>query len=132
MCRALLLGLAVSWPAILTPVSIAEAGAPACYTYGSAGYCQYDGLVARAYINSGNFLLIYFDAPLNLSSVASVGITGVTQADACGFPITENPDYAKMLFAAALAAQARGATVSLQLWGSASGYIRCDRIWTNP
>ncbi len=115
--------------AMLVPRSTAFANAPACYTYNGNGYCQYDGVISRAYVNSGNLILIYFDSPVTQSSLSAVGITGVSVYDACAYHTVENPEFAKMFFAAALAAQARGATVSIQLWGSVAGYLKCDRIW---
>jgi len=43
--------------------------------------------------------------------------------------MADNPDYAKSLYASMLSAQARGATVSVQLWGVSAGYMKMDRIW---
>ena len=40
-----------------------------------------------------------------------------------------NPDFGKSLFAAMLAAQARGAMVSVQMMSVSNGYLVMDRIW---
>jgi hypothetical protein len=114
---------------ILCFAATAQASAPTCSTSGGQGYCQYSGPISAAYVNSSGQILVYFDTPLDLSLPASVGIGGVTIGAACIYPIASNPDYAKMLYASVLAAQARGATVTMQLWGANSGYLICDRIW---
>jgi len=131
MKLGLIAAVVVSTVVALLPQTAAIASAPACYTYGGSGYCEYTGSVAKAYINSNGELLIYFDTPVDPASVSGVGITGVTNFTACAFPVTQNPDYAKMLFAAALSAQARQTSVTLQLWGTYAGYLKCDRIWSN-
>lgn len=107
----------------------AQASAPTCSTSGGQGYCQYSGAISSAYVNSSGQILVYFDTPLDLSLPASVGIGGVTIGAACIYPIASNPDYAKMLYASVLAAQARGSSVTMQLWGTNGGYLICDRIW---
>jgi hypothetical protein len=113
------------------PMQPAHAAAPTCHTYSGSGYCQYTGVVQQAYVNSAGLIIIFFDTPFDLSAPASVGIPGVSVSNACAFVIAESPDYAKMLYASALTAQARGTTVSMQLWGTTQGYLRCDRILVN-
>jgi hypothetical protein len=107
------------------------AAAPNCAVFNGQGYCQYNGRVAQAYINSSNMILLVFDTPAVPASVSAVGITGVSDYSAAAFHILENPDYAKALYATLLAAQARGATISVQLWGTYAGYLKMDRIWIN-
>jgi hypothetical protein len=109
----------------------AIASAPACYTYNGSGYCQYQGKVAQAYMNAYNEILLYFDTPANPSDVANVGITGVTNYGAARFLITNNPEFGKALMAALLSAQARGATITVQLWGTGAGYMTIDRFWVS-
>jgi hypothetical protein len=105
------------------------AGAPQCYTYGSSGYCQYTGKVRLAYVNSSGEIIFYFDTDMSPTAPSSVGISGVSIFSAAIYKIADNPDYAKMLYASMLSAQARGATVELQLWGTYAGYMKLDRIW---
>lgn len=109
-----------------------QAGAPQCYPWNSSGYCQYTGLVARAYANSGNWLLLYFDTPMDLNAPATVGLSGVTVNSAALYVMTENPDFAKALYASLLSAQARGATVTVQMSTVEYGYLHIDNIWVNP
>jgi hypothetical protein len=102
----------LAWSGAQVPA--AQASAPQCYPYGSTGYCQYDGRVAKVYVNAYNQLILYFDAPVNSANAAAVGMTGVTVESAAIYSINANPDFAKMLFASLLTAQARGATVTLR------------------
>jgi hypothetical protein len=45
--------------------------------------------------------------------------------------MSDNPDYAKAMYATLLAAQARGATIEIQMWGALAGYMKLDRVWIN-
>lgn len=107
----------------------ASAGAPACYPYNGQGYCQYTGKASRVYINSGGEILLYFDTAMPAGAPSSVGITGVTSFAATIFPMVQAPDYAKAMYATLLAAQARGATIEVQMWGTHGGYMKLDRVW---
>jgi len=107
----------------------AHAGAPTCASYAGQGYCQYTGRVYQAYINSSGQIIFYFDTGMDPNAPASVGISGVTVFNAAMYNMADNPDYAKALYASMLSAQARGATVSVQLWGTYAGYMKLDRIW---
>jgi hypothetical protein len=109
----------------------ATAAAPNCYSYNGTGYCEYTGKVYQVYVNSGGQIILYFDTPMTASQLASVGISGVSVLGAAMFNIAESPDYAKMLYASLLAAQARGSNVQVQLWGTTSGYMKIDRIWVH-
>ena len=115
----------------LCAASSALAAPPQCYTYYGSGYCQYTGRVSRVYVNSSNQIILYFDAAMSPTAPSSVGISGVSVFDSGIYNITDNPDYAKMLYASLLAAQARGAIVDIQLWGTSVGYMKLDRIWVN-
>jgi hypothetical protein len=115
----------------MLPSNNAQASAPTCHSYSGSGYCEYNGVVQQAYVNSSGFIIVYFDTAFDLSAASSAGIPGVTVSNACGFQVSDNAEYAKMLYATALSAQARGATVSIQLWGTTQGYLKCDRIWIN-
>jgi len=112
-------------------ISTASASAPGCYTYNGQGYCQYTGKVSQAYVNSNGEILMYFDTAMPANAPSSVGISGVTALTATLFRTSQNPDYAKMLYSSLLAAQARGATVIVQMWGVEGGYMKLDRIWVN-
>jgi hypothetical protein len=107
----------------------ASAGAPNCYPYNGSGYCQYDGRVREAYINSSNQIILYFDTPVNPASAAAVGLAGVTVDSAAIYLMQNNPDFGKALFAAMLAAQSRGAMVSVQMHSVYGGFLVMDRIW---
>lgn len=123
-----ILAIALSTSLLSSPAS---AAAPQCYTYSGGAYCQYDGKVNRAYINAYGQIILYFDAPMAPNTPGAVGISGVSVNDAAIYPVTENPDFAKALYATLLAAQARGSTVSVQFVSSHSGYLKMDRIWSN-
>ena len=120
--------LAVIASFVSTPAS---AGAPGCYSYNGAGYCQYTGRAYQVYINSNGEIILYFDTAMPASAPASVGITGVTVYGAALYRLSDNPDYGKLLYASLLSAQARGATITVQLWGVNGGYMKLDRIWVN-
>jgi hypothetical protein len=107
----------------------ASAGAPNCYVYGSGGYCECYGKVAQAYIDAGDQIMLYFDAPVDPAQAASVGLSGVTVTVAAVYNMAANKDFGKALFAAMLAAQARGAQVRIQMHSVQSGYLAFDRIW---
>lgn len=107
----------------------AVAGAPTCQFSGASPYCQYSGKVTRVYINEWNTILLYFDTAMDLNQPTSVGYEGVTSANAAAYPLSDNPDFGKLLYASLLAAQARGATISVQMRNRHGGYLRIDRIW---
>jgi len=105
------------------------AAAPACYTFSGQGYCQYTGRAREVYINSNGEIILYFDTAMPASAPSSVGIAGVSVLNAALYRLSDNPDYGKLLYASLLSAQARGATIQVQLWGVTGGYMRLDRIW---
>ena len=106
-----------------------SASEPNCYPWQSTGYCQYNGKVSRAYVNAYDQLILYFDTPLNPANAAAVGLTGVTVTNAATYNMATNREAGKMLFAAMLSAQARGATVEVQMMSVSGGYLVMDRIW---
>jgi hypothetical protein len=109
--------------------STSSAAAPHCHVYGSGGYCQYDGRVREAYINAYDEVLLFFDTPVDPAHAASVGMSGITVTTAAKYNMSGNKDFGKSLFAAMLAAQARGAVVSVQMHSVAGGWLIMDRIW---
>src|SRR5262249_32356713 len=76
-------------------------------------------------------VILYFDTSFNTSIATSVGLTGVSINNAAMYNMQSNPDFGKSLFAALLAAQARGATISVQMSSVLDGYLVMDRIWVN-
>lgn len=105
------------------------ASAPTCQlTSTGSPYCQYDGKVSRLYINTGGVILLYFDTPLNIENAEAVGYSPTSTA-ATAFLFSENEDFAKLFYSTALAAQASGRAVTIQMRGTQSGYLKFDRIW---
>jgi hypothetical protein len=117
--------------ASLVMSSSASAAAPGCYAFNGAGYCQYTGRAYQVYVNSNGEIILYFDTAMPASAPSSVGIAGVSVFGATLFRTSTNPDYAKMLYASLLSAQARGATITVQMWGVENGYMKLDRVWVN-
>jgi hypothetical protein len=109
-----------------------RADAPQCYQYSGGWYCEYTGHVSQAYVNSNNWVLLYFDTPLNPSVPASVGATGVSVYNAALYVMSNNRDFGKALYASLLSAQSRGTTVTVQMYGVNDGYLQMDRIWVSP
>ncbi len=105
------------------------AGEPFCDPYNGNPYCQYTGKVQQAYVNSGGMILLYFDTNVNPGAPASAGISGVSIFSAASYQFNDNPEFARMLYSTLLTAQARGATVTVQMRGSLYGYLRMDRVW---
>ena len=103
------------------------AAAPKCYS-SHGGYCQYTGKVQRIYINRWNMILLYFDTPIAASEPAKAGYS-ISQRNAAAFRVDEKPEFAKLFYSTALAAQASGRNVSIQMRGTQSGYLKFDRIW---
>lgn len=107
--------------------NFALAGQPTCHS-SHGGYCAYTGKVQRIYINSGNLVLMYFDTPVPLDVPASIGLN-VTQAPAAAIRVESNSEFAKLFYSTALAAQASGREVTVQMRGTLGGYLKIDRIW---
>ena len=110
-------------------VSQSYADAPTCHTTSSVPYCQYLGTVEKVYVNADNWILVYFDTPLDLSLPTNVGISGVTQSDAAIVMIDSNPTFAQYFYSAILAAQASGRRIGIQMRASSGAYLIVDRIW---
>ncbi|WP_444946657.1 hypothetical protein ACJJIP_08515 [Microbulbifer sp. VTAC004] len=104
-----------------------QAGTPTCHS-GSDVYCQYIGKVERIYVNKDNLILLYFDTPVALNIPESAGLSAVYDF-AAAFAADENPEFAKMFYSTALAAQASGRDVTIQMRGLQGGYLKIDRIW---
>lgn len=109
----------------------ASAGAPTCSANNGNPYCQYSGKVKKAYVNSLDEILLYFDTPLDLSLPAAVGITGISWSFAAAVRVSADESFAKFFYSTILTAQARGATVTVQMRGSVNNYLAIDRIWIN-
>jgi hypothetical protein len=107
----------------------ASANAPQCYPYSGAWYCQYTGLVAQAYVNSSDQIILYFDTAIDPATLSAVGATGVTVYSAATYTASANQNFGSRLYASLLSAQARGANVTIQMWGVAGGFLTIDRVW---
>lgn len=106
----------------------AAAVEPSCSTAGSVSFCRYTGAVAKIYVNDANQILLYFDTPMDVSRPAAVGISGVTQSVAAIIRINDNPTFAQYFYSTALAAQARGVDINIQMRGVSNGYLKIDRV----
>lgn len=103
------------------------AAEPTCHT-GSGGYCSYQGPVSNIYVNAANVILIYFDTPIPLE-LPNVAGYQITQGAAAAYLTTNNPEFAKMLYSTALAAQASGRDINIQMRGVVQGFLQIDRVW---
>ena len=92
------------------------------------GYCSYTGTVDRIYINSGNLILIYFDERIEISEASKAGLS-ITETSAAAYKVNDNPEFAKLFYSTALAAQASKRKVSIQMRSTLNGYLKFDRIW---
>jgi hypothetical protein len=111
--------------------SYSHAAAPTCQlTSTGSPYCSYVGKVDKVYINSGGLILLYFDTPLILADAEAVGYSP-TNTKATAYLVSENPDFAKLFYSTALAAQASGRSVTIQMRGTHGSYLKFDRIWLN-
>ncbi|MDT3334958.1 hypothetical protein Q4Q49_06560 [Shewanella sp. SP1S1-7] len=111
----------------LLPLASVQAALPSCSS-ASGGYCQYTGKVANLYVNSGNTILMYFDTPMDPANASVAGFSA-SNGNAGIVKIDENPEFAKLFYSTALAAQASQRNVSVQMHGTVSGYLKIDRIW---
>ena len=110
----------------------AQASAPQCALSNGSPYCQYTGVVAGAYVNASNEVILYFDTPVAPTSLSAVGISGVSIYTAAIYEGAANPDFVKELYASLLWALARGSTVSVQMSSVSQGYLQMDRVWVSP
>jgi hypothetical protein len=113
---------------LLTVTSLSWAAAPVCYVHAPGNYCQYTGLVSTIYVNDSNLILIYFDQPVDPGYVAGFGIN-ISKGAAAAYRVSDNPEFAKLFYSTALAAQASGRDITMQLRGEVGGYLKFDRIW---
>lgn len=104
-----------------------NASQPVCYS-SHGGYCKYEGKVSKVYVNKHNQILMCFEQPIPLAEAEVAGYT-ISQGAAAIFKITENPDFAKMLYSTILAAKSQDRSVIIQMRGVTSGYLTIDRIW---
>lgn len=102
--------------------------APTCQLYNGAPYCSYNGYVKGIYVNATDTIILYFDTPLAAGSASSVGFTA-TNTNAAAIPISENPEFAKLFYSTALAAQASKRKVTIQMRYNHGSYLKMDRIW---
>lgn len=105
----------------------ALAAKPGCSSE-DGGYCSYTGKVKRVYITSRGFILMYFEERLDPAAAQSAGYT-ITNDFAASYKVSEDPDFAKMLYSTLLAATSQDRKVSIQMRGTYWGYMKIDRIW---
>ena len=106
------------------------AAQPTCHTHSAGNYCSYHGKVKQIYINSNSRILLYFETPIDVEMANSFGMN-ISNGTAATYMVDDNPEFAKLFYSTALAAQATNRTVSIQMWGSSGGYLSFDRIWLN-
>lgn len=109
----------------------ATAAAPTCAVSNGTPYCQYTGKVKKVYVNSYDEILLYFDTPLDLSLTTAVGLLGIGSSAAAAVRVSADENFSKFFYSTILTAQARGATITVQMRGSVNGYLGIDRIWIN-
>ena len=103
--------------------------APTCQLSSSGeAYCSYTGKVRQIYINAGGAILFYFDTSYDKAIAEAIGFTP-TNTSSAAFLVSDSPDFAKMFYSTALAAQASKRDVTIQMRGIVSGRLRFDRIW---
>ena len=112
---------------IMFPLSLL-ADTPTCHDHPGGNYCKYTGKVANIYVNSGNVILMYFENAVDVSIPQSRGFY-VTSGGAGALNISDNPDFASYFYSTALAAQASGRDVTVQMRGVKHGNLHIDRIW---
>ncbi len=112
---------------LLCLMPVAVFAKPTCQDHPSGPYCSYTGKVASIYVNTSNTILVYFDAPVDVSLANSFGMN-ITNSVAAAVS-NENPEFAKMFYSTALTAQASGRAISIQMRGNHGGYLKIDRIW---
>lgn len=100
-----------------------------CKPQNSSGYCQYNGKVASLYVNKSKHILMYFENPMNDGLPSSAGISGVSEYGAGLVDLGEYPEFGQLFYSTAMAAQAQGKNVKVQMRGTAYGYMKIDRIW---
>ncbi|AKE51281.1 hypothetical protein [Kangiella geojedonensis] len=117
---------------LLTLLSLSStvfAEQPSCqYSSGVAPYCSYKGKVKRVYVNDRSQILLYFDTTLPVPEAEKVGYS-ITHGNAAIYKISNNADFAKMLYSTLLSANTQDRNVSIQMRGVTSGYMTIDRIW---
>ncbi len=96
----------------------------------SGGYCQYTGKVSKIYVNAHDSILLYFDTRIPVENALIASYT-ITNGAAGIIQISENPEFAKLFYSTALAAQASKRNVTIQMRGTYGAYLKMDRIWLN-
>ncbi|MCO7224251.1 hypothetical protein [Pleionea sp. CnH1-48] len=113
--------------ALLLLQASAYANKPTCHS-SNGGYCSYTGEVARIYVNKSNLILMYFDTLMDVDEWEKAGLSA-RQTDATIVSLSDSPEFAKLFYSTALAAQASGRQVQIQMRGVKNGYLMVDRIW---
>lgn len=106
---------------------VISAAKPTCNS-SHGGYCQYNGKVRQIYVNKGNLILIYFDEAMDEGEWDKAGFSA-SQRTAAAIKIDDNPEFAKLFYSTALAAQSTGRSISFQMRGVSYGFLMIDRVW---
>ncbi len=115
--------------ALLACAAVGHAAAPWCGAYNGNNYCQYQGQVARAYVNNYDQIILYFDAPMTTADASKVGAS-VTDACIVSTSTTQGERFGKLFYGTLLSAQATRRKIVVQMNPPAvEGYPRCDRVW---
>jgi len=117
---------------------LAAGGASASFSCGlGAGtpYCQYEGKVERVYVNDNGRILAFIPSSFDSSLAEAQGLSSVTYTNAfmylVDYQTDASPEFAKMLYATLLSAQAQNRDVQMQMRKVIGGYLVIDRIWIN-
>lgn len=125
------LPLLASFGALLLLVATTARADFSCAIASGIPFCTYKGKISAVYANETNEILMYIPSPFDLSLVSAQGISGVAVSNAFKYPTYANPDFARMLYATLLAAQAQNRDVTVQMRKVNGGYLSIDRIWLN-
>ncbi len=92
------------------------------------GYCQYTGKISQLYVNDSNFIIMYFENSVDPAIISDAGIPA-SRYNAGGYLITDNPIYAEYLYSTLITAQASKRPVTIQFFGTKSGYLKLSKVW---
>ncbi|GAB6094384.1 hypothetical protein JCM14469_06360 [Desulfatiferula olefinivorans] len=66
---------------------------------------------------------------MEIEVAAIGGIVTPKRVPAAAYRVTDNPEFARLLYATALTAQATNRAIIIQMRGALGTYPRMDRIW---
>ncbi|GAA0464021.1 hypothetical protein GCM10009096_00600 [Parasphingorhabdus litoris] len=92
------------------------------------GYCQYTGKISQLYVNDANLIIMYFENSVDPAVISNTGISASVN-NAGAYMITDNPIYAEYLYSTLITAQASKRPVTIQFFGTTSGYLKLSKVW---